>query len=65
VFGTEPSYVAALCTPAAPRGEEAAANGTSPNATPVPGAKATLRLLKPASASSTSFLLGTHRKSES
>jgi cytochrome o ubiquinol oxidase subunit 2 len=65
VFGAEPSYVAALCTPAAPRGQETAANGASPNATPVPGAEATLPLLTPAGASTTSFLLGMRRKSES
>jgi cytochrome o ubiquinol oxidase subunit 2 len=65
VLGAEPSYVTALCTPAAPRGQETAPNSASPNATPLPGAEAALPLLTPASASTTSFLLGTRRKSDS
>ncbi len=66
VFGAEPSYVAELCTPAAPRGQETVSESVSQNATPVPGAKVAPPLLTPAAASSrSSFLLGTRRKSDS
>ncbi len=75
VFGAEPSYVAALCTPDAPRGQESvtnlsaadlsAANRAVQNATPVLGTGVTRAPFAPAGASSTSFFLGQHRKSES
>lgn len=80
VFGAGPSYVAALCTPAAPRGQETDARSAAQNATPIPGSKilgtkilgtkvpgtkVTPPLFTPAGASSTSFLLGLRRKSDS
>ena len=65
VFGAEPSYVAALCTPDAPRGQEAAASLFSQGRAPVPGTGVTRPPFTPAGATSPSFLLGQHRKSES
>ncbi len=65
VFGVEPSFVAALCTPDAPRGQEAAASLASQGAAPVPGTGVTRLPFTPAGATPPSFLLGQHRKSES
>ncbi|WP_407178651.1 ubiquinol oxidase subunit II [Bradyrhizobium sp. STM 3562] len=65
VFGAEPSYVAALCSPDAPRGQETVVNRLSRNVTPLPGSGVTPPLFTSANTSSTSFLLGLRRKSES